>query len=295
MPDIAHQETGSVCAVIIATSVRLDQLRKVSLPSIGRQICPPTLVVLVADGGCISRTVAREFEDLVQPAKLITLSNRRAPGAAGAWNTGLEYLTASRFAGFVAILDDDDEWDPNHVSLNLTVARQISAAVVISGLRILRDGIPIAREPPIDLTDREFLYGNPGWQGSNTFVALSALLKVRGFRDGMASANDRDLAIRLLRHPGVRVGYTGTWTATWHLSTTRQTLSSPHSDAKLRGLRWFWQIYGREMLATEVKQFFARANDLFRIPEAVIVAPGKEVPPHEENHGDLNCCEDELH
>lgn len=274
------------CAVLMASSGRRDLLLARSLPSICRQTCPPELVVLVDDGGQYAPAFAPMLAAQL-PVELVLIPNRRAPGAAGAWNTGLEFLAARRFAGFVAMLDDDDEWDEDHLALNLKAASANSANVVISGLRLLLDGVICERTLPQQFTDRMFLVGNPGWQGSNTFVALHLLMAVGGFRDGLASANDRDLAIRLLRAPGVRVAYTNTWSATWHISSDRPTLSSPRSPAKLQGLRWFWHIYGPEMSPQEVEAFFTRAAAVFHIGQAEIMAACGSLSPHTAPQGDL--------
>jgi hypothetical protein len=271
----------------MATSGQFDLLRSVSLPSVRRQKFAPSTVVLVADGFVITPKIVRELASMLGGIEIVPLQNRRVPGAAGAWNTGLEFLATKRFDGFVTVIDDDDEWDDHHLAVNRDATRRTNANVVISGLRILRDQVLLERAIPKDFTDRMFLIGNPGWQGSNTFVAMRAMEAVGGFRDGLTSANDRDLAVRLLRWPGVRVAYTREWTATWHLSSKRQTLSSPRSEAKLRGLRWFWQIYGSEMQPAEVEKFFERAEDLFRIKREEVLSDPHDHPPHCEPHGDL--------
>lgn len=274
------------CAVLMATKDRCDLLRSRSLPSIRRQIQRPSLVVLVDDG---SGAVQRHSESLtaLEGVELVVIQNRRATGVAGSWNTGLDFLAARNFDGFVAMLDDDDEWSENHLVANLRAARDANASVVVSGLRLLKDDVLVKRTLPRSLTDRMFLTGNPGWQGSNTFASMQAMKAVGGFRDGMPSANDRDLAIRLLRRPGIRVAYTGEWTATWHLSSQRDSLSSPRSEAKRRGLRWFWQIYGSEMQPVEIEHFFARAASLFQIEREDILSKADDYPPHREPRGDF--------
>jgi len=278
------------CAVVIATKGRHDQLRSISLPSVCRQICSPAKVVLVADACDVSGALAREYALLLGALELVVLANRRAAGAAGAWNTGLDYLQAEKFDGFVALLDDDDAWDENHLSENLAAAQRGGANVVISGLRLMRDGIACERKLPQDFNDRMFLTGNPGWQGSNTFVSLQALRAAGGFRDGMASSNDRDLAIRLLRRSDVRAAYTGKWTATWKMESGRQTLSSPQADSKLRGLRWFWQIYGAEMQLSEAEEFFRRSKKLFGLKRDEIISYMNDCPPHRKPLGDFISC-----
>jgi len=272
--------------VVIATCGRFERLRTVSLPSVRRQTLAPLVVVLVADGCVIPPELAAGFVSLLGKIKFVLLQNQRAGGAAGAWNTALDYLAGEKFNGFVAILDDDDAWDENHLSTNLIMATSAKANTVISGLRLVKDDVPFPRLLPQNLTDRTFLTGNPGWQGSNTFVTLPTLAAVGGFRDGLPSLNDRDLAIRLLRWSGTRMAYTGQWTSTWHLSTKAPALSSPRSTAKLRGLRWFWHIYGSEMWPAEAELFFARATELFSLGRDEILSDKTDQPPHCLPRGD---------
>ena len=137
------------CAVLMATKGRCDLLRNLSLPSVRKQSQSPALVVLVNDGCAFVPDDARSLAALVG-IELVLLQNRRTEGAAGAWNTGLEFLASRGFDGFVAILDDDDEWDENHLTTNLDAARRADAAVVVSGLRLIRDGVRCERVIPGD-------------------------------------------------------------------------------------------------------------------------------------------------
>ncbi|HEV7590056.1 MAG TPA: hypothetical protein VGO40_18205, partial [Longimicrobium sp.] len=121
----------------------------------------------------------------------------------------------------------------------------------------------------------------------NTFASMRLLAAVRGFRDGLASLNDRDLAFRILQSTGVRVSYTEEWTSSWHVGSDRPTLSTPRSPAKLSGLRWFWRIYGQRMTSEEAAGFFQRADRCFGVLPDEIVFPGHDVPPHTRPHGDL--------
>jgi hypothetical protein len=257
------------------------------VPAIRRQSSPPALVVIVNDGRRFSRELRRNLQSRLWPIPTIVLENRRVPGAAGAWNTGLEYMQG-RHDGFVALLDDDDDWDAHHVEINHAAALSGRAHVVISGLRRVVDGIEIRRPLVTRLDARDFLVGNPGWQGSNTFVSMRLLTAVRGFRDGLASLNDRDLAFRILQSHGVRVSCTGEWTSSWHVGSDRPTLSTPRSPGKISGLRWFWRIYGPQMTGEEAAGFFQRAHRCFGVARDEIVAPGGDVPAHTQPHGDLS-------
>lgn len=264
-------------AALIATRDREALLLGRSVPSVLRQSLKPNVLVVVDDGQ-LPENAGEELR--VQAAAhgvpLRLVPNRRARGAAGAWNTGLAHLAELGHDGFVAILDDDDTWDADHLEANVTNAH--GANIVVSGLRMRVRGEEIPRALIEHLDERAFLTGNPGWQGSNTFVDLALLLAVGGFRQGLASLNDRDLAIRLLRHPSARWRVTGRWTATWNVDTPGN-LSTPGSAAKRSGLRAFWRLYGSEMTFDERTAYFERAERLFAFAEADITATEDEAPP----------------
>jgi hypothetical protein len=110
----------------------------------------------------------------------------------------------------VALLDDDDEWTATiwRLASPARLNERPFAEVVISGLRIVRGGIEIPRQPLAGVRVEDFLVGNPGWQGSNTFVTLDLFQRIGGFTVGLRSANDRDLAVRILDQPDVRIAFT---------------------------------------------------------------------------------------
>ena len=246
-------------AVLIATRDREQLLLHRSLPSVVRQTIRPEYLVIVNDGKSFSKIIQYEIASLGEFTRCRIMGNNRLDGAAGAWNTGLEYLFRENFDGFVALLDDDDTWDDNHLQMNRQTALENEANIVVSGLRMKKDG-EVHPRPFIDsLRDRDFLVGNPGWQGSNTFVSLSIFLAVGCFREGMPSMNDRDIAIRVLRYPRSRTALAKSWTATWYCDTPNN-LSAPGSQSKLEGLKMFWRIYGSELDYREEATFFKRTE-----------------------------------
>jgi glycosyltransferase involved in cell wall biosynthesis len=202
---------------------------------------------------------------------LKVLSHVGKAGVAAAWNRGLDELARLGGTDHVALIDDDDEWDNDHLFTCETAARKMtpSAQVVISGLRIVRDGREIPREPLTALRAEDFLAGNPGWQGSNTFIALDLLRSIGGFTTGLRSANDRDLAIRVLDQPGVRIAYTHRMTATWHLGSQADSISRYGSEDKRHGLSQFHRMYSHRMTPQIRQQAVRRAVELFGIdPES---------------------------
>ena len=137
--------------------------------------------------------------------------------------------------------------------------------VVLSGLRVIRSGVELQRQPLTSISRDDFLAGNPGWQGSNTFAKLSALARVGGFTNGMPSANDRDLAVRLLSLPDLTVSFTNQMTATWHLDSQPDALSRRGGTEKREGLAWLLRQHGHLMTPDIRARFLARARDLFDV------------------------------
>lgn len=278
-------------AALVATKNRWDLLTGAALPAIRQQIRPPDHVIIVNDGATFCDARRKELCGQLSPVPVIVCENARSAGAAGAWNTGLQVIDRTAPDSYVAILDDDDTWDADHLLRNEDEADNGIAEIVVSGLRIQKDGLACERGLPADLTERDFFVGNPGWQGSNTFVSMQLMKRVGGFRDGLKSLNDRDLAIRLLRVKGARVAYTGAWTSTWHVRSGLESLSSRRSEAKLSGARWFWRLYGWDMTADEAARFFERMRSLFGIERGEICCPGSDVPRVLSEKGSLDAQE----
>lgn len=257
---------------LIATNPRLDMLVTRSLPSISCQVFPLRALVIVSDRRALSPLERERLRRVAPSLDIHILENTGIRGAAGSWNTGLKYIKRHWPNSYVAILDDDDTWDPGHIRICHELARREAwPDVVVSGLRIVKDGKLIPRDPPSGFEVVDFLVGNPGWQGSNTFARLDVLFKVGLFTEGLVSSNDRDLAIRILSLPESRIAYTGQHTATWYIDSQRECLSSPGSESKKTGLAQFWVMYGHNMTSEQRTAFFRRAKKLFGVSETEIL------------------------
>jgi GT2 family glycosyltransferase len=255
-------------AALVATCSRPALLQQRTLPSLRQQVRPPDVVVVVNDGAPHPQATQAALVDLADQGRIQLLGNRRGLGPAGAWNTGLQWLRTQGFDGFVALLDDDDTWDPEHLERNQQAASATGAAFAVSGLRLHRDGRLEPRPLLSRLVAADFLVGNPGWQGSNTFVRMSALEAVGGFDEQLPSMHDRDLAIRLLRQPGVSGVLVPEWTATWYLGTPG--CLTARSDGKLNALQRFLAKHGSLMNLEERAAYFERAHRMFGFTQAEI-------------------------
>lgn len=244
--------------------MRTELLRR-ALSSIASQHRNPDQVIVVLDRRHSAPGVVDAQGRSLLDMGAVVLPNQLSPGAAGAWNTGLYWLKEQGFDGYVAILDDDDEWDVDHLVQCEQSGAHDDADVVLSGLRVMKDGVEIPRAPLSSVIRDDFLAGNPGWQGSNTFVKLEALMRVGGFTDGLPSTNDRDLAVRLLGLPDLKVAFTHRMTATWHIDTQGDALSRPGSPEKSAGLLQFLAMHGHLMSPEVMTKFKVRARDLFGV------------------------------
>lgn len=278
----------SRCIVIVATQNMRETFFDRALTSINQQTIQPERIIIVNDGVPFSVKQENKIKYILEDNEYTVLSNIYTKGAAGAWNSALNFICESSFHGFIAILDDDDKWDENHLELNLSIAKAESADVVISGLRIINKYTLYQRKLPTKLVPKDFLTGNPGWQGSNTFVSMEVFKTVKGFRNGLLSTNDRDLAFRILCLPNLKVSYTNEWTSSWYIDSDDLSLSLPKSKSKVEGLRWFWYLYSTYFEEKDRNIFFERIWNLFKISKKEITIIGSNKPFKKNLLGDLD-------
>ena len=191
--------------VIIATSMgRIESLFSLSLRSVLEQTVLPDCIVIVDDNN--DKTVSLKIEENIKSIEknnVYYIKNARTKNMSGtgAWNTGLEFLKQKLGDdNYVAILDDDDSWDPDYVA-NLYQNITNSPEAVFAFLR--RSDCPETSSFFLDdLTINNFLIGDPGIQGSNMCFKIASILSIGGFDEGMPSCTDRDLMIRFLHKYG---------------------------------------------------------------------------------------------
>ena len=197
-------DQDAAVAVLVATANRPKLLAR-ALRSIERQTLPPARIVVVDDSNGKFR---RSTMQLVKQHPAVKyLRNTRSKGAAGAWNDGLDHLlrdTPDPRRLYVAILDDDDEWESDHLQACFEAATSRQFDLAAAALWRHEDGkAPKLCPPPESLNAAEFLVGNPNIQGSNLFCRLSVLLEAGLFDEWLPSCTDRDLCIRIADLPGV--------------------------------------------------------------------------------------------
>ena len=277
----AHSDAA--VAILVATANRPELLAR-ALRSIERQILPPVHVVVVDDSDDEFRAPTKQLVE--QHPNVKYLRNSRSKGAAGAWNDGLDYLlrvTPDPRQLYVAILDDDDEWEPEHLQTCFSTAASRQFDIVAAQLWRHEDGAPKKlRIPPERLDAADFLVRNPNIQGSNLFCRLSVLLEAGLFDEWLPSCTDRDLCIRIADLPGVLYGTTERITVHHYASNAHSRLSTPGRWAKNEGLSRFFAKYRGRMSDDQQAAFRERAARLFEWHETGPQGPGtgaQSTPP----------------
>jgi len=295
----------SVCvAVIIATSMRrTDLLIERSLTSVyAQENAIPWRIYVVDDNACgeeylaIRRRVkqlretffAQKFPDGVPDHwfKTEVIRNTRTQGrsGSGAWNSGAHAAWKHRPADtplYFAILDDDDEWYPQYLArcCQRVAAADAGAAAVVSAFHRHESGVDtVIRLSPEKLTLEQFFIGNPGWQGSNTFVQAETFWRAGGYDESMPSTQDRDFAIRVLevsksRGQDILVNDEALLRHHAH-QDERVTLCR---EGKRRGLDLFYEKYAPRMNAKTRQASLERAERLFGYRRQSFPAARQEV------------------
>jgi len=252
---------NSPVVVLIAASDRAHLHLARTIPSLLRQTGSYDAIVIVDDTPR-SHKQQLEFWRTSGLEVVNFLKNKRKKGAAGTWNTGLDWIRENYGESWVAILDDDDEWLPDHLSLcQSSITNEIDA--VISGIATFIDDVQVSEPNHGNFNLGDFLHSNPGWQGSNTFIRLSLLERVGRFDENLECTHDRDLAVRLLELDNFRYIRTGQTSVRYHINAKVPAYTRRFNPEKLSGLRTFLQKHGHKMTIEQKDNFFIRAFELF--------------------------------
>ncbi len=255
-------------AVLLATRNRSHQIATRSVPSIINQTKKTDFLVIVDDSD--DPVEKKKNEDYLKTlcldgTELIILNNFRTRGASGAWNTGLDHILRQGIDPekvFIAILDDDDSWEPDHLESCYRAAVEKNSHMIVSGIVRQQEGDGEGHKHSIPdcLNADDFLIGNPHIQGSNLFLRLDKFLQAGMFDEYLTSATDRDLCIRLADLGDVR--YTRIDKYTVHHFVTGKRISSA-SASKREGLDRFWEKYMGRMTQSRREECARRAKSYF--------------------------------
>ena len=264
-------------AALIPTHDRPDLLSRRSLPSVAGQTRTPDYLIIVDDSSPALRPTNRRIAEGFQcpGTRVIYLENCRTPGLSGAVNTALAWVQEMAPSAFVAMLDDDDRWEPAYLARCASALAEKELDMVTAGLIYHGTDKKVRYlSSPRTLDVAELLVRNPHIQGSNLFVRLGKLLEAGGFDEALVSTTDRDICIRLADLGTVRYASLPDYLVHHHAEDDRPRLSSRGGEAKSAGLSYFYRKYVGRMTPDQKAAFLRRSRELFDCdPSAPPIVP----------------------
>ncbi|WP_179348748.1 glycosyltransferase [Winogradskyella pacifica] len=255
-----------VVFTVVVTCNRVKLLER-ALKSIHNQVRKPNFVIVVSNSQQKNHLAEQE---ICKAYNVVWIKNKRTNNYSGALNTGIEYFISSNDIDdtvYFSSLDDDDEWHFDY--LDAMTSNTTNEDIVFTNLIRKDSNAASFLKLPKQLDFHNFLYGNPGVGGSNTFVRLKTLLKAGGFDEAMVATVDRDLFVRLFQlKPKYRVLESNL--VTLHVENTRQRLTN-NLELKKESYRYFYYKYQHFMTSLDKERFFNRAKKVFELNENDIV------------------------
>ena len=261
--------------VVIATKNRPNLLKQRSIKSVLKQSSTISELIVIQD---YDEEYIEEnkkiVNDIGNSIKSTFLVNNRTPGFCGAANTGVYYVLKNYSNPknvYIAVLDDDDRWEANYLStcLDIVIKNTKVDWVATDFYRLESSSSkPILQTAPNSVDSDLFLVGNPGIQGSNSFLRLSTLLEAGAYDENQSPSNDRDLCLRLCdlndviyeRNPNVSMIH--------YAESDRFRYSNPNTEVRNNGFTKFWLKHSGRMTYDQRDRFVSRTKKLFNwIPQ----------------------------
>ena len=248
-------------AAVVITCNRLPLLPR-ALKSIAKQNRKPDFVFVVSNS----------TDEIIEAEKIICnnfgialTKNLRTQTYTGALNSSVEEIV--KHFGieddiYFASLDDDDEWLPEYLQ-EIENSNTNNFDLLIGNLLRKSEAENELLTLPTQLTEKDFLVGNPGVCGSNTFIRLTTLLQAGCFDEGLPATADRDFFVRVFqqkpKYKIINKHFVNQYTDN---DRPRATISG---EKKKQSLQIFFYKYQHLMNEAEKEMFFARAKNFIAV------------------------------
>jgi glycosyltransferase involved in cell wall biosynthesis len=234
-----------------------------TIRSVFVQTLQPEEIIVVDDGSTDGGAGAAIVEKLARerPITLLRQANGRQSAAR---NFGIAHSKSA----LIALLDQDDEWYPNHLEELVKPYqenRDRPLALTYSHLSHVDENGLIVRRRFLDWwspkqTLVECLANDMGIQPSATLMSRAAFDRVGGFDESLSCCEDDDLFLRLFR-AGYDMAFVNKICSFWRIHTG----SCMHSDNMWRSIRLYMDKQLREFPEYKdliVRRFFMNAIHL---------------------------------
>jgi glycosyltransferase involved in cell wall biosynthesis len=221
----------ALISVIIPT-FRRSQLVVRAVQSVLCQTLRELELIVVVDGDDLE---TRKALGLIADPRLRVMALTERIGSAAARNAGV----AEAQSRWIAFLDDDDEWFPRKLELQLETAEQSSSLHPIVSCRLIArseegDLVWPRRTPGVGEPISEYLFCQHGLRGGEGLVLPSTVLTTKElmlqvpFRADLPRHNDVDWLLRATRVPGASVVFASELApqAVWHIENNRARISN---------------------------------------------------------------------
>jgi glycosyltransferase involved in cell wall biosynthesis len=217
-----------VVSVVIPTRSRPMLVTRAARSALAQTVGDIEVIVVIDGPDDETRTALASIAD----DRLRVIALPRNGGAPNARNVGARAARAT----WTALLDDDDEWRPNKLAVQLDVARRARSPLPIVASRfvnrtpraefVMPRRLPVAGEPLSEyLTVRRGLFHGDGFIQTSTILAPTALLRRVPFTVGLRRQQELDWALRAVVHADVELLVADEALVIWHQDEDRQRIS----------------------------------------------------------------------
>mgnify|MGYP001352772667 CR=1 FL=1 len=253
-------------SAVIVTFNRLELLPR-ALKSVSTQTRKPDYVYVVSNS---TKEIYFKEKEICEKLGFELLINNRTKNYAGALNTGVEEIVKQQGIDdniYFASLDDDDIWLPEYLEeIEASYNENLDLIAAYYLRKSNEENLLMAL--PNQLSTNDFLKGNPGIGGSNTFIRLKTLLKAGCFDEALQSSVDRDFFIRVFQqNPDYKILQKHLVTAFTDKNRERLTTNR---EKKIKSLQIFYYKYQHLMNVEDKEYFFKRAKKYFSINQSEI-------------------------
>jgi len=249
---------------IIPTHKRNSDFNR-AFDSISNQSHPAERIIIVHEKD-------DDYPHLLSGTNIHATINKRTKSLSGAINHAIDEIILNRHdwkieldSTWLALLDDDDWWDPEYLEKCVSLVDE-QCHQVVAGLTRYDQSNPegFNLSVPEELQCDSFLIKNPHIQGSNLFVRMDSFLGAGGFDESILSCTDRDFCIRLFENKNHR------WKRlnqhlVHHDARKSGRISDPTSKRKTQGLQRFAMKHQFRMDEEQWDEFLQATKERFGI------------------------------